>query len=103
MAPHLPRWPLAAHNGYVLHYSGDEEIVRLLIEHGADVNARNTRGHTVLDCDGGHGHLETLQLLLDAGVGSEATQGLMEWLAQYPNNPCYTPISEALQRHLAGA
>src|SRR5688572_7507704 len=65
--------------------NGDTEIVRLLIEHGADVNAANTRGHTVLYCAGGHGHLDTTQLLLDEGADCDASfthdgKTLMEWL-----------------------
>lgn len=87
--------------------NGDTDVVRLLIEHGADVNAKNARGHTVLYCAGGHGHLETLQLLLNEGADCDATlthdgKTLSEWLAQYPNDPRYTPIAEALRRHKAG-
>jgi ankyrin repeat protein len=86
--------------------NGDTEIVRLLIEHGADVNAQNPRGHTVLYCAGGHGHLETLQLLLDNGADPDTRfthdgKTLLEWLAQYPDDPRYTPIAEALRGHAA--
>ena len=49
-----------------------EAVVLALIDHGADVNATNDSGHTVLYCAGGHGHLETLQLLLDQGAGRAA-------------------------------
>ena len=28
---------------------------------------------------------------------------LMEWLAQYPEDARFTPIAEALHRHMAGA
>ena len=79
--------------------------MRLLIEHGADVNARNTRGHTVLYCAGGHGHLDTLQVLLGKGAGNEFARhvdALLKWLAQYPKDPRYAPITEALLRHKAG-
>jgi ankyrin repeat protein len=87
--------------------NGDAEVVRLLIEHGADVNATNPRGHTVLYCAGGHGHLGALQLLLDAGADCDARfthdgKTLLEWLAQYPGDPRYTPITEALRRHKTG-
>jgi len=83
--------------------NGDTEIVRLLIEHGADVNAANDFGHTVLYCAGGHGHVETLRLLLEAGADRDAKftdKGitLFEWLAQYPNDSRYKPIVEALQQ-----
>jgi ankyrin repeat protein len=52
--------------------NGDTEIVRLLIEFGARVSARSTRGHSVLYCAGGHGHLGALRLLLAEG-GSDPT------------------------------
>ena len=82
--------------------NGDTEIVRLLIEHGADVNAKNPRGHTVLYCAGGHGHLDTLELLLKEGINPEDCKALMEWLAEYPDDCRYKPIAAALRRHMAG-
>jgi ankyrin repeat protein len=87
--------------------NGDTEIVRLLIQHGADVNAVNDFGHTVLYCAGGHGHVETLRLLLEAGADRDAKftdKGitLLEWLAQYPDDSRYKPIVAALQQHAAG-
>jgi ankyrin repeat protein len=86
--------------------NGDTEVVRLLIQHGADVNARNPRGHTVLYCAGGHGHLPALELLLDSGSDPDAQfthdgKTLSEWLAQYPSDTRYTPIVDALRRHKA--
>lgn len=88
--------------------NGDTEIVRLLIEHGADVNAKNTRGHTVLYCAGGHGHLEALQLLLLHGADCDTKftvddKTLLEWLAQYPDDCRYRPIVDALRAHKARA
>jgi ankyrin repeat protein len=85
--------------------NGDTEVVRLLIEHGTDVTARNTRGHTVLYCAGGHGHLDTLRLLLKEGAAKLArdVDALLEWLAEYPDDPRYTPITKALREHKAGA
>jgi ankyrin repeat protein len=92
----------------ILHAArnGDTEVVRLLVEHGADVNFANDRGHTVLYCAGGHGHLDTLRLLLDHGADCEARftddgKTLLEWLAQYPDDTRYIPIVDALQRHKA--
>lgn len=88
--------------------NGDTEVVRQLIQFGADVNAKNTRGHTVLYCAGGHGHQETVKLLLNAGADADAKftddgETLMEWLAQYPDDPRYAPIVEALRRHKSGS
>lgn len=86
--------------------NGDTNIVRLLIDHGAKVNVGNDRGHTVLYCAGGHGHLAALQLLLESGADRDAKftddgKTLMEWLDQYPEDKRFTPISEALRRHRA--
>lgn len=84
--------------------NGDTEIVRLLIEHGADVNDVNEGGQNVLYCAGGHGHLDTLQLLLDRGADCDAKctndgKTLLEWLAQFPDDTRFMPITAALRRH----
>jgi ankyrin repeat protein len=106
--PRLARTPVGRGDHPIHHAArnGDTEVVQLLIQYGADVNVRNPRGHTVLYCAGGHGHLDTLQLLLNAGVHCDAkfthdAKTLLEWLAQYPDDPRYAPITEALQRHRA--
>lgn len=88
--------------------NGDTQVVRLLIEYGADVNVTSARGHTVLYCAGGHGHLDTLQLLLESGADCDVKftddgKTLMQWLSQYPDDTRFTPIVEALERHKAGA
>jgi ankyrin repeat protein len=94
----------------ILHAArnGDTEIVRLLLDHGADANSVNQRGHTALYCAGGHGHLETLKLLLEQGAECDARftadgKTLLEWLAQYPDDYRYKPIAAELRRHKAGA
>jgi ankyrin repeat protein len=47
---------------------GHVEAVRLLIQHGADPNARETGDNTYpLHWSAAHGHLETVRALLDAG------------------------------------
>ncbi len=88
--------------------NGDPEIVRLLIGHGADVTARNPRGHSVLYCAGGHGHVGTVQLLLNEGGDgngpfADDVQSLIEWLAKYPDDDRFLPVMETLRRHKAGA
>jgi ankyrin repeat protein len=103
--PHLATMPDGRGDRPLHHASrnGDTEIVRLLIEHGAEVNATTPRGHTVLYCAGGHGHLECLLLLLKEGADREAQQSLMEFLMEYPDDTRFQPIAEALRRHMAGA
>lgn len=103
--PHLATTPDGRGDRPIHHASrnGDTEIVRLLIEHGANVNASNARGHTVLYCAGGHGHLDCLLLLLKEGANTDAQQSLLEFLAEYPDDRRYVPITEALRRHAIGA
>lgn len=87
--------------------NGETEIVRRLVEHGADVNATTARDHTVLYCAGGHGHLETVQLLLDHGADpnarfSDQKVTLLEWLAQYPDDQRFAPITRLLDTRDSG-
>ena len=88
-----------------LHHAarnGDTQIVKLLIEHGAEVNRASERGQTVLYCAGGHGHLETVQLLLEHGADRDAPctkagKTLLEWLAQFPTDQRFSGIAAALK------
>jgi ankyrin repeat protein len=99
--PHLANAKDGRGDQPILHAArnGDTEIVRLLIEHGADVNAINPRGHTVLYCAGGHGHVEAVELLLKSGTDVKHIDGLLEWLAEYPNDCRYIAVREILHRH----
>ena len=103
--PHLATTPDGRGDQPIHHASrnGDTEIVRLLFEHGADVNAKNPRGHTVLYCAGGHGHLDCVLLLLKEGADSETQKSLLEFLAEYPDDTRYIPITEVLRRHASEA
>jgi ankyrin repeat protein len=47
-------------------------IVRLLLDHGADVNVRDNDSTTPLYCALQEGHLEVVQLLLGCGAGADA-------------------------------
>ena len=68
---------------------GRTEIVALLLEHGADINARGKDGGTALHAAAFLGRAETVKLLLDRGadttiqhkMGGEAIEGAkMNWL-----------------------
>ncbi|TWT79759.1 Ankyrin repeats (3 copies) [Planctomycetes bacterium CA13] len=95
---------------YPIHHAarnGDTEIIRLLIEHGADVNPQNARGHTVLYCAGGHGHLDSVRLLLKNHADTNAKftddgKTLLEWLAQYPDDPRFAKVTKLLVEYEAG-
>jgi hypothetical protein len=56
---------IAASNGYF-------DICRLLIDKGADIEAKSSRGLTPLQYAAGQGEIEILHLLCDRGAGIEA-------------------------------
>ncbi|MCA9157760.1 MAG: ankyrin repeat domain-containing protein [Planctomycetales bacterium] len=101
--PRLSTYP-DGRGDYPIHHAartGNVEIVQLLVECGADANAKNSRGHTVLYCAGGHGHQETVRLLLHLGVDSKVRfthdgKNLAEWLAQYPDDQRLVTITELI-------
>ena len=53
---------------------GHVEIVRELIEEGADVNQRGPRGATALMFAAGGGHLEVVKELVASGADLQATE-----------------------------
>lgn len=54
---------------------GQGEMVRLLIEAGADVNQADREGSTALMFGAQHGHLGMVKRLLAAGAGPNARRG----------------------------
>ncbi len=84
--------------------NGDTNIVHVLIENGANVNSFTLGKHSVLYCAAGHGHLETVKLLLAHNVDTTArisTQEItvLEWLMQYQQDTRYRSLIELLSRH----
>jgi hypothetical protein len=58
-----------------LHYAAENghiEIVRLLLQNGAEVNARSINGYTPLHDAAENGHVDILHLLVENGVDLEA-------------------------------
>ncbi|CAN0141621.1 unnamed protein product, partial [Chrysoparadoxa australica] len=49
---------------------GHLEIARLLVEKGAEVNAKGDAEWTPLHCSSFHGNLEVVQLLLNVGANT---------------------------------
>ncbi|KAF2192454.1 ankyrin repeat protein, partial [Zopfia rhizophila CBS 207.26] len=48
--------------------NGKKEIVALLIEKGANINATDNRGNSLLSCAAEKGHVSVIKLLLDKGA-----------------------------------
>ena len=48
---------------------GHLEVVRLLLEKGADPSAQNAKGRTALMLASNNGHSEVIKVLLNVGVG----------------------------------
>jgi len=49
-------------------YNGHLEVVKLLLDNGADLAVRDKYGATSLNCASANGHLEVVKLLLDKGA-----------------------------------
>ena len=76
-----------------LHHAarnGDLEIVKQLVDNGADVNAIADQGHFPLYCAAGHGHVETTRYLVEKGsdLQTRLSDGktVIEWLKQYADS-----------------
>lgn len=108
--PHLPT-TVDGRGDQPLHHAcrnGDTEVVRALLDAGADVNALGADGNTPLFCAGGHRHIQTMRQILDAGAApsapvSHAGKTLAEWLAQFPNDQWFAAAADALRQYQAGA
>ncbi|MEM9658037.1 MAG: ankyrin repeat domain-containing protein, partial [Planctomycetota bacterium] len=71
------------------------------LDSGVDVNSPSMRGHTVLYCAAGHGHAETVRVLLDHQVDIAAAcvpdgKNILEWLAQYPDDPRLAEVARII-------
>lgn len=59
--------------GFILDYPNAFEIVKCLIRHGANVNAKNCYGQTILHCVPKYAKMDAVQLLIDNGADVNAT------------------------------
>ena len=82
--------------------NGSTKIVKLLINAGASANASTPRGHTVLYCAAGHGHCETVELLLEQNADRDAKfthdgKNVVEWLRQFPDDSRLVRVRELIE------
>lgn len=106
--PHL----LTQHDGrgdLPIHHAarnGATDIVTRMLAHKADPNARTESGQTVLYCAGGHGHTDTVRVLLDAGADpsvpfTDDGKTLREWLRPYETDEMFAPVVALLDERAA--
>ncbi len=55
--------------------NGHVEVVRILVEHGADAKAQDGMGRTALHVASAEGHVEVVRMLVEHGVGATAQDG----------------------------
>lgn len=61
------------------HYD-NQELIKFLLNRGADISRRNKCGWTALIIAAQEGHIENVQLLLQHGASSEQSGDLYSWL-----------------------
>ena len=57
---------------HILAYDGSDDLVNLLLDHGADVKARDNNGVTALHQAAWAGHVSTIELLVSRGADVDA-------------------------------
>ncbi|KAI0027850.1 ankyrin repeat-containing domain protein, partial [Vararia minispora EC-137] len=62
---------------------GSTDNIRLLIDHGANIEGRDQLGQTALKQAAFYGHLEVMQLLLDHGVQPQMDADALTTAARY--------------------
>jgi hypothetical protein len=81
-------------------YNGNVEIARLLLQNGAEVNAKGNYGSTPLHWAAIHGHVDILHLLVENGANLEAQENdgyrALHWATRYGHLPF---IQELISRY----
>jgi hypothetical protein len=77
----------------------DGSVVRLLLEHGADINAQSRRGWTPLHAASCYGALEVVRLLLEHGADVEAKTNSGKTALQFAADRGHDKVVEFLREH----
>jgi ankyrin repeat protein len=81
----------------LLALSKDENVVRLLIEHGADVNAAQTAGYRPLHQAAVAGREDLVRLLLDTGADKTARCDRGKTPAEYARERGHAAVAALLE------
>jgi Ankyrin repeats (3 copies)/Ankyrin repeats (many copies) len=88
-----------ASQGHILHRDGS--VFRLLLEHGADVNAQGLNGWTALHRASYFGALEVVHLLLEHGADVEAKDNYGKTALQVAADIGHDTVVKFLRAHVA--
>ncbi len=80
-------------------YTGNIEMAKLLIEHGAEINIADKDGKTPLHEAAGRGKLEVAKLLIEHGADVNATDRLSATPLRNAESCGDTKIAELLRQH----
>ena len=81
---------------------GHLEVSRVLLDHGANVNARQQNHWTPIHLSASNGHLEIVKLLLERGADVHALNDEGETPYQVSLRRGYREIADLLREHGAG-
>jgi ankyrin repeat protein len=81
------------------HNFKDGSVPRLLLEHGADINAQSQSGRTPLHVASDNGALEVVCLLLERGADVEAKSNVGKTALQYAADMEHDEVVELLREH----
>jgi hypothetical protein len=81
------------------HYSNDDSVLRLLLEHGADVNAQGRDGRTPLNGASSCGALGAVRLLLEYGADVEVKNNVGKTAMQVAADGGHDEVVELLREH----
>jgi hypothetical protein len=81
------------------HHFNDGSVLRLLLEHGADINALDKRGWTPLFVASINGALEVVRLLLEHGADVEAKDNNGKTALQKAADQGHDEVVELLREH----
>lgn len=80
-------------------YNGQTNVIKLLIESGADINAKNIHGNTALIFASARGYLDIVKYLIEVGADINLKNNLGNTALMYAYNDKYKEIIELLKKH----